>query len=98
MSTHPALERGRIRGSELSKGFVLTIPLGWRKARDCPGRRGCLLLISSEFFSPALSQRLQTKETFAVAAALEAAVFEVLLFICKGWLVYGKTAQKQSLG
>lgn len=97
MSTHPSLERGTIRGSALSKGFVLTTLLGWKEARAHPGRRGCLLLISSGFFPPALSQGIQTKETFAVAA-LEAAVFEVLSFICKGWLVYGKTAQKQSLG
>lgn len=42
-----------------------------------------LLLISSGFFSSALSEGIQTKESFAVAA-LEAAVFEVLSFICKG--------------
>lgn len=56
-----------------------------------------LLLISLGFFSSALSEGIQTKESFAVAA-LEAAVFEVLSFICKGRSVYGKTAQKQSLG
>lgn len=75
--------------------FSLLFQVGKKPEIIRVGEAG-LLLISSGFFSPAQSQGVQTKEIFAVLA-LEAAVFEVLLFICKGWLVYGKTAQKQSL-
>lgn len=97
VSTHPLLTWGRIRGSALSEGFVLTALSVWKEARDHLGGRGWFVADQFRiFFSPALSQGMQTKETFAVAA-LEAAVFEVLSFICKGWLVYGKTARKQSL-
>lgn len=68
----------------LGKGFVLAALLGWKEARDHQGWGGAgLLLVCLGFFSPAPSLGTQTEKSFAVAA-LEAAVFEVLSFICKG--------------
>lgn len=57
VSTHPLLKRGRIRGSALSKGFVLTTLLGWKEARHHLGGRGWFVADQFRIFFPLLSHK-----------------------------------------
>lgn len=67
----------------LSKGFVLAALLGWKEARDHQGWGGWFVAGLFGIFSPPPSIGTQIENNSAVAA-LEAAAFEVLPFICKG--------------